>query len=127
MAPKGRPVSAKAKARAALRQKNAKRDARRAALVLLSGLAEEVRATAAQVDVRTASGPDVEFAIHVLEARCQQPALVARLRDAVEAWANNGGRLQAELAPPPDLDSASVLPKHRVLQPEEPPWLLEIM
>ena len=64
MAPKGRPLSAKAKAQAALRQKNAKRDARRAALVLLNGLAEELGAAAAQVDVRTASGPDVEFAIH---------------------------------------------------------------
>ena len=100
MAPKGRPVSAKAKARAAQRQKIAKRDARRAALVLLNGLAEEVGAAAAQVDARTASSPDVEFAIHVLEARCQQPALGARLRDAVQAWAINGGKLQAELAPP---------------------------
>ena len=118
MAPKGRPLSAKAKAQAALRQKNAKRDARRAALVLLNGLAEELGAAAAQVDVRTASGAEVEFAIHVLEARCQQPALVARLRDAAEAWVNNGGKMQAELAPPPDLDSASVLFKHRVLQPE---------
>ena len=65
MAPKGRLVSAKAKARAARKQKNAKRGARRAALALLNGLAEKVGAAAAQVDVRTASGPDVEFAIHV--------------------------------------------------------------
>ena len=119
MAPKlGRRAAAKAKA-AALRAKNLKRDARRAALAQLNDLAEEVGAGLAQVDVRLAAATDVEWSIRILEARCQQRAeLVARLRTVVEAWVANDGRLQAELAPPPDLDSASPLFKHRVLQPE---------
>ena len=118
MAPKlGRRAAAKAKA-AALRAKNDKRDVRRAALAQLNKLAEEVGAPA-QVDVRLAAAADVEWSIRILEARCQQRAeLVARLRTVVEAWVANDGRLQAELAPPPDLDSASPLFKHRVLQPE---------
>ena len=93
MAPKarqgGRGVAARAKAQAAVaarRRKNAKRDARRAALLQLNGLAEEVGAAAAQVDPRSAAAADVERAIHVLEQRCQQPALAARLRTAVQAW-----------------------------------------
>ena len=117
----GRGAAARAKAQAALtvrRRKDAKRDARRAALLQLNGLAEEVGAAAAQVDPRSAAAADVEKAIHVLEQRCQQPALAARLRTAVQAWVDNGGQLQAELAPPPDLSSPAALPKHRVLQPE---------
>ena len=81
-------MAAKAKAQvaqAARRRKNAKRDARRAALVQLNGLAEEVGAAAAQVDPRSAAAADVERAICVLEQRCQQPALAARLRTAVQA------------------------------------------
>ena len=94
------------------------RPARRAALLQLNALAEEVGAAAAQVDPRTAPAADVERAIHVLEPRCQQPVLADRLRTAVQAWVDNGGQLQAELAPPPDLSSPAALPKHRVLQPE---------
>ena len=118
---RGRGGAAAAKARAvaeAVRRKNAKRDARRAALLVLNEIADEVGAGAAQLDPRSASAACVEQAIHVLEPRCQQPALAARLRAAVRSWVDNGGRLQATLAEPPDLSTASALPKHRVLQPE---------
>ena len=120
MAPKaGRGAGVKAKAIAARRVKNGRRDGRRATLALLNALADEVGAVAVQVDVKSAAAADVERTIRVLDARCQQqPALAARLRVAVEAWVANGGRLQVDLAPPPDLDSASVLFKHRVLQPD---------
>ena len=96
----GRGVAARAKAQAVLaarRRKNAKRDARRAALLQLNGLAEEVGAAAAQVDPRTAPAADVERAIHVLEARCQQPVLADRLRTAVLAWVDNGGQLSVKV------------------------------
>ena len=66
------------------RNKNAKRDARRAALAELNALAEEVGAAAARVDARTAPAAQVERAIHVLEPRCQQPQLAARLRPTPE-------------------------------------------
>ena len=119
MAPKrvGR-VAVKAKARAARQAKNAKRDARRAAMVQLNDLAVEVGAAPVQVFPRSAAAEDVQRAIRVLDPRCQQePALAARLHAVVKAWADNGGRLEAELAPPPDLDRPSVLFKHRVLLP----------
>ena len=120
-AKKGEGGAAAAKARAvaaAQRVKNSRRDARRAALVVLNAIAEEVGAAAAQLETRSASAASVEQAIHVLEPRCQQPALAARLRAAVSSWVDNGGQLQAALADPPDLSTASALPKHRVLQPE---------
>ena len=61
MAPKrvGR-VAAKAKARAARQAKNAKRDARRAALVQLNDLAVEVGAAPVQVVPRSAAADDVQ-------------------------------------------------------------------
>ena len=84
MAPKaGRGAGAKAKAAAARRVKNGRRDARRAALALLNDLADEVGAVAVQVDVKNAGAADVERTIRVLDARGQQqPALAARLRVA---------------------------------------------
>ena len=96
---------------AAQRVKNSKRDARRAALVVLNAIAEEVGAAAAQLETRSASAASVEQAIHVLEPRYQQPALVASLWAAVRSWVDNGGRLQATLAEAPDLYTASALPK----------------
>ena len=119
MAPKrvGR-VSAKAKARAARQAKNAKRDARRAALVQLNALAVELGAAPVQVVPRSAAADGVQRAVRILDPRFQQePALAARLHAVVKAWVDNGGRLEAELAPPPDLDRPSVLFKHRVLLP----------
>ena len=73
MAPKaGRGAGAKAKAAAARRVKNGRRDGRRAALALLNALADEVGAVAVQVDVKSAAAADVERTIRVLDARCQQ-------------------------------------------------------
>ena len=106
MAPKrvGR-VAAKAKARAARQAKNAKRDARRAALVQLNDLAVEVGAAPVQVFPRSAAAEDVQRAIRVLDPRCQQePALAARLHAVVKAWApalfqRSHGRRAARLTP----------------------------
>ena len=36
----------------------------------------------------------------------------------MEKWHANGGKLAAEVTPPPDLDSPAVVPRHRVLKPE---------
>ena len=121
MAPKGARAKAKAAAaEAAARnvRKVGRRGLRRTALAALNTLAEEVGAARAQVDPKTASAEDVEFAIRVLDARCAEAPLSTRLRAAVEQWTANGGRLKAELTPPPDLDTPAVLGRHRVLAPE---------
>ena len=107
MAPKAR---AKAKAQALrLQVKNEKRGARRAALTDLNALAVEVGAAKATVDPRAATAAQVHRAIRVLEVRCRQPPLSERLRAVVEKWAANGGPMQADLAPPPDLDTAAAV------------------
>ena len=121
MAPKGARAKAKAAAaEAAARnvRKVGRRGLRRTALAALNTLAEEVGAARAQVDPKTASAEDVEFAIRVLDARCAEAPLSTRLRAAVEQWTANGGRLQAQLTPPPDLDTPAVLGRHKVLAPE---------
>ena len=122
MAPKavgrGRRRVSQAQAKAARRRLNEKRDGRRAALSDLNALAEEVGAAVAQVDARAAPPEQVERTVHFLEGRCQQPALAARLRAAVQKWVDNGGQLQGRLTPAPDLSSLPALFKHRVLQPE---------
>ena len=110
--------AAAAKAAAADARKVQRRGARRAALAGLNTLAEEVGAARAQVDVKTASAEQVEHTIRILEPRCPGPPLSTRLRTLVEQWVANGGTLQVELAPPPDLDSPAVLPRHKVLAPE---------
>ena len=117
MAPKNARAKAKAAAaEAAARnvRKVGRRGLRRTALAALNTLAEEVGAARAQVDPKTASAEDVEFAIRVLDARCAEAPLSTRLRAAVEQWSANGGRLQAQLTPPPDLDTPAVLGRHKV-------------
>ena len=79
--------------------------------------AEEVGAERAQVDPRGASPPEVERAIHIVQARCPGPPLSDRLRAAVEKWVANGGVLQADLTEPPDLESAASVPCHKILAP----------
>ena len=87
--------AAAAKAAAADARKVQRRGARRAALVGLNTLAEEVGAARAQVDVKTASAEQVEHTIRVLEPRCPGPPLSTLLRALVEQWVANGGTLQA--------------------------------
>ena len=116
MAPKqGRGAAAKAKAaaQAAAERKVEKKRQRRAALQAFNTLAEEVGAGAGQVDPRTATPEEVERAIYVVQARCRELPLATRLREVVEQWVANGGRLQAQLAPPVDLDDPSAVPGSR--------------
>ena len=89
MAPKGATAAAKAaaaKAAAADARKVQCRGARRAALVGLGALAEEVGAARARVDAKSASAEEIERTIRVLEPRCPGPPLSTRLRQHVEQW-----------------------------------------
>ena len=110
-------VSAKAKARAKLRAKNAKRDARRSAIKELNVLASERAASPARLDAKTASGQQVARLIRRLESRCQDPRLQQRLRAAAEKFQANGGKLEAEVLPEAELETAPAVAKHRVLKP----------
>ena len=121
MAPKSHrrgAAKAKAAAKAASARKVAHRRERRAALCDLNALADEVGAGAVQLDTRTCAPADVERAIYIVQARCQEAALAQRLRLAVQRWVDNGGKLEAQLAPAVDLESPSTVPKHKVLLPE---------
>ena len=102
---RGAAAKARAAAAAASQRKIDHRRQRRAALVDLNALADELGAGAAVVDPRTSTPEEVERTIYIVQARCRELPLVERLRGIVERWKANGGRLQAELAPTVDLDN----------------------
>ena len=72
-APRGAAAKARAAAAAGARRKVDHRRERRAALVDLNTLAEELGAAAAQVHARTAAAAEVERTIYVVQARCTTP------------------------------------------------------
>ena len=107
---------AKAKAQAMIETKNARRNQRQAACRSLNDLALEVSSGVAVLDVRVATGPDVQAMVRHLERRSLTDDQLARLRAAAALFRDNGGSFQVPLVDDEGLAGVPV-PKHRVLQP----------
>ena len=101
---------------------NARQAQRRAAVVLLNGLAAELGVR--QISVKSARGP-VEKLVRVLDARCRDGSLPARLRAAVTSYLNNSSTFSVSLLPAAsgvdadacsaDCDRPPPLQRHRLL------------
>ena len=97
--------------------------------MLLNGLAEELQLGVGPLRVKETKPSVVTRLVRLLESRCQDGNLPARLRAAVEQWQNNGGKLTRDVLPPATDaggasqadsdrdDTVSLLPRHRVLDP----------
>ena len=77
--------------------KSCRQARRRQAVRLLCSLGVEVQLAAPPLPTKSAKGPDVERFIRLLETRCQEPALLDRLRKAAKQWSDNGGHLSRGL------------------------------
>lgn len=84
---------------------------RRTALFGLNKLSEELQLGVALLLGKETSAAVVTRRVKLLEPRCQQDDLPRRLRKAVEAWKNNGGKLTCELLPPLQCSSPSQAPE----------------
>ena len=83
----------------------------------LNELAAEVGAARIHLDRRSPSAPEFDRAMRLLERRCNEAALNARLRDITQEWRDNGGHLLTEVTELADLDAPATLDRHRVLKP----------
>ena len=99
---------------------------RRAALLRLNTLAEELQLEVDPLNSKETRAAVITRRIRLLEPRCQHGDFPRRLRAAVEAWRNNGGKLTREVLPQPSdpadspdcVDGGSdvpTLPSHKVL------------
>ena len=99
--------------------KSCRQARRRQAVRLLCSLGVEVQLAAPPLPTKSAKGPDVERFIRLLETRCQEPALLDRLRKAAKQWSDNGGHLSRGLvtegAEAQLVDNAAPVTQHKVL------------
>ena len=82
-------------------ESNARSMLRRGAVTLLNTLAAEIGLATVPLQLKTASGKQFEKLVRLLQPRCREAPVLARLRAAAEQWVNNGGKLSSPLTPAP--------------------------
>ena len=87
---------AKAAARAKVAAKNSRRGVRRQCIGDLNTLADELGASHTKLHKRGATATEFDRRLRLLERRCHNAELHARLLNLAERWAQHGGHLQTE-------------------------------
>lgn len=105
--PTGR-LRAKAKAKATPRPQKVQRQLhRRSAIKLLNDVTAELSLGVTPLRLKERSAAVVTRRVKLLEPRCQEDSLAKRLRQAVEQYVNNGGKLLRQVIPATQASDAS--------------------